>query len=364
MGLYYLSMLDELDPLTLSGTSQAANGGRLTTVSRQRSKSYAGFAQITVPIGERAHIMGGLRYTHDTRDFSATVTRGTGVVASNVDTGKSWNSVSYKVAADYEIADQVMLYLSHSKGFKSGQYNPVNPTNPAVNPEKLYATEGGLKSQFLDNRLRANLSAFYYNYKDLQLTQRTSSGLTQVLNAANAEIYGLELSLLLQPVPGLTLRGDMAYLHGRYKDFANAPYLVPSPASCTPTPHSTGAPTGGNTNCSFDASGNIMPRSPKMTYNLGAHYDHEIGTDRSLSLDLSAFHTSGSYFYPDNRFKQRAYMLVNGEIGLNIGDYSVRFWGRNIFDKKYYSYLHESTGDYGTPGAPQTIGVTLAARFH
>lgn len=362
-GLYYLNMRDTLAPLTLTGTSQAANGGSQTTTARQRTKSLAAFAQVTVPIGEATNVTGGIRYTWDKRDFAGQVSSPARGIISVVDTSRDWGSWSYKISIDHHLNPQLMIYASQSSGFKSGQYNPVNPTNPPVDPERLSSTEAGVKSQWFNNRLRVNLSGFYYDYSNLQLTQRTSTGLSQILNAASATIYGLDVSLMAQPATGLTLHSDLAFLHGRYDRFANAPILVPSPAVCSPVPVTTGPLTGGNTNCSFDASGKSMTRSPKATINGGVHYELGVGADGKLALDVSAFHSTGSYFNPDNRLKQNAYTLVNASAELMMGAVGLQLWVRNLTDERYYSYLHESIGDYFTPAAPRTAGITINMHF-
>jgi len=362
-GLYYLTMFDQLDPLLQTGTGQAANGGSQTTTSEQQTASFAAFGQATVPITHNLHLTGGLRYTIDYRHFTGRVNNSVRGTFNEVDSRRTWRRASYRVALDYQVTPDVLLYASRSTGFKAGQYNPVNPTNPPANPEDLTAHEVGIKSQWFDNRLRFNVAGFYYDYRNIQLTQRIPSGLTQVLNASNAEIYGGEFSVVVRPVSALTLHGDLSLLSAHYKDFPNAPISLPSPAVCTPTPHSTGAPTGGNTSCTFDASGNVMERAPAATINVGGTYDINTGIG-VVTLSGSYYHTSGSYFYPDNRLKQAPYDLVNAQLQLKRGHFAYRLWVKNLTGTKYYSYLYNSTGDMGAAGAPRTFGVAVDFQFN
>ena len=65
-----------------------------------------------------------------------------------------------RIALDYQVTPDVLLYASWSKGFKAGTYN-LGTLDNGVNPENISAFEAGVKSSFLDRRLRLNLAGFY-----------------------------------------------------------------------------------------------------------------------------------------------------------------------------------------------------------
>ncbi len=160
------------------------------------------------------------------------------------------------------------------------------------------------------------------------------------------------------------LRGNIELLHAKYDSFPNAPAQIPSPASCTPVPHTTGTPTGANTTCTIDASGNTMVRAPEVAFDVGANYTWQIDMGM-LTADMGYSYTSAFYFQPDDRLTQKPYGILNASLTWTLpGEkYDVRVWGKNITGTQYYSYLASSSGDLGTPGAPATFGISVEANL-
>ena len=122
-----------------------------------------------------------------------------------------------------------MVYLTTSKGFKSGVFNVANFGDPPVKPEVLYAYEVGIKSD-PSPLVRINANAYYYNYKNIQTFVNNALGTSNLLNAGGADMYGFELETEFRPVKGLTFRGGFGYEHTAYKNFENAAVFVPSPS--------------------------------------------------------------------------------------------------------------------------------------
>src|SRR3546814_7131857 len=99
-------------------------------------------------------------------------------------------SVPPKFGNQFSPIDDVLLYGTVSKGYKSGGFN-LGINLPAFDPESIWAYEAGLKLTTSDRRLRANLATFYYDYANLQVSKVINSTvLTE--NAAEAELYGAE----------------------------------------------------------------------------------------------------------------------------------------------------------------------------
>ena len=82
-----------------------------------------------------------------------------------------FRKATWRLALDHQFTPDVLGYVSDNRGFKSGAFNTSVYTQPAVKPEVLDAYEIGLKSEYFDHRFRANLAAYYYQYKDLQVTE-------------------------------------------------------------------------------------------------------------------------------------------------------------------------------------------------
>jgi len=76
-----------------------------------------------------------------------------------------------KAGLDYQLTDAALAYVSATKGFKSGGFNftALTPQSAGFAPETLWSYETGLKTEWLDHRLRVNATAFYYDYTNLQV---------------------------------------------------------------------------------------------------------------------------------------------------------------------------------------------------
>ncbi len=111
--------------------------------------------------------------------------------------------------------DDSLLYASYSRGYKSGGINP--PLQPifavpeSFTPELIDAFEIGSKNTFLDGTLRANITAFYYKYKSLQLSRIVAR--TSVNDNVDANVYGLEGEFIIQPTRALAVNFKASYLH-------------------------------------------------------------------------------------------------------------------------------------------------------
>jgi outer membrane receptor protein involved in Fe transport len=119
-----------------------------------------------------------------------------------------------RFVADWKISDESLLYASYSRGYKSGGINP--PLQPifqvadSFGPEFIDAFEIGSKNTFLDGTLRANITAFYYKYKSLQLSRIVAR--TSVNDNVDATVYGLEGEFIIQPTRALAINMNASYL--------------------------------------------------------------------------------------------------------------------------------------------------------
>jgi iron complex outermembrane receptor protein len=142
----------------------------------------------------------------------------------------AWESLTteeftpYINAAD-DLTEDLMVYASFSKGFKSGTFTqrvfPPRPDIPSADPEKVDAYEIGFKSNWYDNRVRLNGAAFWTDYSDMQVnvTEAVPGGVEIGIitrNAAKARIKGFELELLALPVDNLVVEAGLGYIDGKY----------------------------------------------------------------------------------------------------------------------------------------------------
>jgi iron complex outermembrane receptor protein len=354
-GLYFLHQKTGTEPLDLSGAAVAPFPGFVfyQTV-KQTTKSYAAFAEATVPIiDDDTHFTAGIRYTSDKRRMTGSNADSFGTVYPPVTPqSKRWSRPSWRAVLDHQFNPRIFGYAQYSRGFKSGQFNLIAPGDPPVKPEQLDAFELGLKTKLFDNRLRLNVAGFYYDYKDIQVQTVIPAG-TRIVNAASARMKGIDVDFDLAISRDFHLGGGLSYLDGKYKSFENAPFLAP-------------LPTGGNMSFTGDASGNRLVNAPKWQANLNASYviPSSIG---DFTLAGQYAYNSGFFFTADNRPRQHAYDLVNGSIEWRATsrEFGVRLWAKNITKEKYVSSSNNisALGDQYAPAPPRTYGGTLFVNF-
>jgi iron complex outermembrane receptor protein len=172
-----------------------------------------------------------------------------------------------------------MLYATVSTGFKSGGFLQTVGSEP-YDEETVIAWEIGSKNRFFDNRLQANVSAYYYEYEDMQL--RTIRDLASVVeNAGESEIKGIEVELTGRPSDALALSANFAFTDAEFTDYFNDDPQIP----------------GSDLE---DLSGNSLPRSPEFTVNLTAAYTWYFAAG-SLTASADYYWADKVYFSAFNR---------------------------------------------------------------
>jgi len=203
-------------------------------------KSYGVFGEAYVNFSDKVKLTGGLRYNHDEKDYQSRtnllncpVPLGTtnAYAAANfacydADPTRAGNqplainSVNFgrltgRAVLDWQITSRNLLYMSYSRGYKSGGINPSLAAGFSVpltfGPETVNAFEIGSKNTFLGGTLRLNLTAFYYQYKQLQLSRIVAR--TSVNDNVDANIYGAEAEAIIKPSNSVLINLTASYLH-------------------------------------------------------------------------------------------------------------------------------------------------------
>jgi iron complex outermembrane recepter protein len=208
----------------------------------------------------------------------------------------NWDQLNYKIGLNYYAIEDVLLYGSLSTGYKAGGYQAAASGGKSYDPETVTAVELGLKSQWFDRRLTANISAFRYKYKDKQEYRRPPVGVSFLENAARATSKGIEAELVALPLDGLRLDGSLTYIDATYDEFTSVdetnPRAVGTPFACTPVPPATA--------CPIDVSGNRLTRTPKYKVNLGVEYTRDLGAYGTLSGRINTTWVDKTYTRPFN----------------------------------------------------------------
>lgn len=373
-GVYYLH--EKIDGEIIGPFNLLAVGGPDFLVQgfysggKMKTEAAAVYAQDVFSITDRLRLTVGARYSwekksvDDQGDFDLARPfdpANIPLTPHHID-DKSFDAFTPKIGLDYDLSDDTLIYASFSKGFKSGTYN-LGSALPALDPEKIKAFEVGLKTTLLDNRFRANLTGFYYDYTDLQVN-KVSNFVLVLENAATAEIYGMEGEFSLQPFEApLLVTLNTSFLHARFDEYVTADPSRPAGDGVTIDPDS-GLP-------GFDLHGKKLAQAPDYSINLGIEYtfDTEIG---EINLRGESYWVGKVYFSPFNfePLSQPAYNLQNAYISYEAedGSWNLTAFIRNIRDKEIRASGQIATTYVGAPMVgfvqpPRTFGATLSYRF-
>jgi iron complex outermembrane receptor protein len=367
--------------------------------AKLKTDSYAVFGEATYAITPTTKLTGGIRYTEDRRKFDASqflvtadgdrIPGGTATLPSGQPlaepgvqkTKLSYNKITWRVALRQELSDDVSVYGSVNRGFKSGSYSLQNPLNDPYLPQTITAYEIGFKSELFDRRLRLNLAAFHYDIDDYQIRSAAvaNPGSSLVLNAATVKVDGVEMEFEAAPTERLRVFGGVTWLDSRYGRFGGpgqdfqAPIVYPQPATCPadqlgsrdPGVLTPGPRIGGYQTCYGNVSGNQVSNAPKWSASLGATYTLPVSATGELRFTGLYAYNDGYYFEPDNIAEQDSFHLFNASVEYrpteNLG---IELWGRNL-TKAHYAVqkITTGTGVAQVDGAPRTYGVNLKFDF-
>ncbi len=201
----------------------AINEGLLyfQNVGVEDRESWSGYGQTTYHVNDALRLTAGLRFTHDHNSTLFADYYGTPVSLAQTAT-----KLTYKVEADYDLAASNLLYASVSTGFKPGGGNIS--AYPAVvpfqfQPETITAYEFGSKNSFLEKKLTANASAYFYQDKNMQYQAEDLINYQGgVDNVPHVDVYGLEGELAALLPFNLRIDGNLTWEKGRITSHYNA----------------------------------------------------------------------------------------------------------------------------------------------
>lgn len=342
--------------------------------------AYALFGEVTFDITSRLSVTGGLRYSWETKqalgeinvtdlftpfpsaqpntDFGFLPACVNGVTTNCValrpgfprNSTVDFDSLTPKVAVNYEFTPNISAYATYVEGFKSGGFNYGTIQAP-YNPETIKNYEIGLRARVFDNRLTLRAAAFRYDYSALQQTVQIQSAVgTFVLNTGDARIQGIEAEFRARLTDNFQIDGNVSVLDSEFGAFT----------AVDP-----------NTGQAVNIGGLQVPQAPEFAIYLGAEYGFDIGAGRltlrgdwrrtgETQFDLfnkafaaqeayDVFGANATYAWGDGRWRAGAFIK-------NIGNqYATSF--RNIQANSL------GGGATGTLIAPRTFGLTLGYNF-
>ena len=303
------------------------------------SDSYSAFGETTLNFTSRLRGIAGLRWTHDDLEYDHRRVSTSATTVSGIQPGtRSSGSVdedgwSGRLGVQYDLSDDVMAYVTYSRGYKGPAYNVFFNMQPrdtdALKPETSNTWEAGIKASAWYNRLTTNVAVFHSEYDNYQANffdTVANQVVTRLINAGSVSTEGVELDYALQATRNLKFSGALAYTKARIDSFQCPPGAA---ASC-------------------NVNGKTLPYSPDWKSYVRADYtipldnglDIELGTDYSWQSEVQ-YDISQN---PDT--KQGAYGIWNASAAL--ADYSngwrVALLAKNLADKSYSPMLASGTG--------------------
>jgi len=365
------------------------------TIPILNTQSFAAFGQLTYAVAESFRLTGGLRYTDEHKSQTgrnggpppsvptgfpgsaaqfyqvacAPYDAATGTCYAALDGRLKQNKLTWKAGAEFDAGARSLVYANVATGFKAGGFFGSLAPN-TYRPETITAYTLGSKNRFADNRLQLNLEAFYWRYKDKQVTHLgpiLPGGFNLITeNAGSADIYGAEVELLWQPSTKDRLSATAQYLHTEYGSFHYRQTTVTgSPVTACPTTPVVGSPT-----VTVDCSGRPLSQSPKWTLNAsytrgfdlagGARIDAQIGTQIQSAYWVGEEYLAGE--------RQSASMVSNANLTWRApgGRFTASAFIDNIENRavRSSSFAQPVIGvPIVTLRPPRTFGVRLGFAF-
>jgi len=344
-------LLDEDGTRQLGVRGLAAKTGALasSTLADQavRTRSYSVFADGTWHLSPSVDLVTGVRYTYD-RKIADLNRQDLVRPVNNFEAhglSASWKELTPRVALNWKPSRQALLYASVTKGFTAGGFNTDASSLAALitpfNPETVINREIGLKSQWLDNRLRVNLSVFDMRYRDKQeFVNNTVTGILSITNASEATIRGEELEVALRPVSWLGLSANYGHLNARYDRFVI-----------------------GNINY----TGNPLASTPRTKFSFAADIKVPVATLGNLvgAVSYGRISDYNTGAANDPNLQVPGYALVNANLGIESSDgrWRVLAWIKNATNKDYILTRSTQVVRAEYLGEPRTYGLTASTRF-
>lgn len=253
-----------------------------------KTDSYAVYGEGTYKFSQKLSFTAGGRYSYDAKHWRGCIATSPlaalpdfslcNVSNTNPD-NRNFDAFTPHFVLDYQATNDVLLYTSVTKGFRSGGWNFTDATSyhSGFGPESIWSYEGGAKTQLFNRRLLFNLAGYYADYNKLQIRVQDGPFLA-VRNAGAARIYGVEFETNLRPTDRFSLSLVGAYLNAEYTEF-------PTQANGVPVNY----------------SGKRLNRSPEWNITATGQYDlllpSNLGT---LTPRIEYRYTSETFYSNDN----------------------------------------------------------------
>jgi iron complex outermembrane recepter protein len=322
---------------------------------RVNANSRAVFGQATVALTSRLSATAGVRYTHEGKDIDNAGGRysldapdlaapGSVYGYSDSIAHSAWTP---KVGLEITLPNGALTYMSATRGFKSGGFNPSSTAaGRGYGPEWAWSYEGGWKGPLMGGRSRFGVSAFVMDYTNLQVQTPIGIGVYDIRNAAAATIRGVEVENTSRLGHGFEAGGHATWLDATYDQYIAVD----------------------NSGVTGDVAGNRLNNAPEWAGRVWIEWTGDIGNSGRLSIAADATGQSTVFYTPfnDNIQRQGPYGLLGTrvEYGPSHRRWAVAAYARNVTNTDYImaTFGTPPTAFGGRPGPSRQLAVELSVR--
>ncbi len=380
-GLYYFTETAQDKAQTPNTNKWNADGTDYTIVdpstyllasvaraSRANAKSYAAYANLTYNL-DTLHITAGGRFTKDKKNGKLFTVNG---AASNFTFNQENSRFDPSLTLAWDASTDINVYAKYATGYRAGGASSRSVIYRQFGPEVVKSYELGIKSEFLDRKVRLNLSGYMMNRNNSQvdfnsflvdpLTNTVRNTLETVNAAGTTKIRGIEADLTLHPVENLSLGLSYAYTSTKIPQAENT---VQEAQNIAANPLNT-AKIFQNVFIVF---------TPKHALSGSIDYDLPIGSGESaLKFHMDANYSGRVYSFDNEPVLTDPSFIVNSRLSfadLSMGDtgqkITISAWARNLFNEQHIYRRSNANravlGDYANFNSPRTFGIEATVKF-
>ena len=299
------------------------------------------FGQATWMLRNGFEAAAAVRYDYESRE--ATINR----TFSGFPTGgsrgdRSFERILPRASIAYRSNEDWKTYFSAARGFKAGGFNLTAPTgSESFGTETSWTYELGVKTEWFDDRLKANAAVFFIDWDDMQLSQFDPTAGGYVSNAGKSTSQGVELEVAAQICEDWSVFGTAGYLDTEFDQYTDQ--------------------------FGQDVSGRSLPFAPSYTFGAGSQFTKKLPNEVQAFARIDWFHV-GEFFYDAGNLGAERYNLTNLRLGWTRRNVRVEGFVSNLLNEEYISIAFQANpGDptqfVGQNGAPRTYGISFAVTF-
>ncbi|NOQ82072.1 MAG: TonB-dependent receptor [Methylophaga sp.] len=329
IGLYHFSQDEKLDRNYTWGDLD----------NKYETENTSIFGQLDTHLNTKLTLVSGLRVEYFTADY---------IDSNAIDIEIDEVLFGGKLGLNYQLDANQLIYASLSRGYKSGGVNnntSLLPSQLEFDTEYMWSLETGLKSLWLDGDLISNMNVFYSLRRDAQVKSSVDVGGGQfkdyTTNAAKGRNYGIEVELDWSVSDNVRLFSSLGLLKAIFDEYDN-----PDVAS-------------------YNVNGRRQAHAPTYQFSLGT----EVYLSQNWTFRANIEGKDEFYYSNSHSSKSSSYAIVNSSLDYRSGDWKVSVWGRNLFDRDYYTrgfFFANNPPAYDDPqtytqyGDPRVVGINVS----